>query len=36
MKRDLIDKRGQEDRVYRSVSFSDPRWGKEWYLVCIH
>lgn len=33
MKRDFIDKRAQEDRAYRSVSFSDPKWNKEWYLV---
>ena len=33
MKRDFIDKRAQEDRVYRSVAFSDPKWNKEWYLV---
>jgi hypothetical protein len=33
VKRDLIDKRAQEERVYRSVAFSDPKWGKEWYLV---
>ena len=35
MKRDFIDKRAQEDRVYRSVAFSDPKWAKEWYLVSI-
>jgi len=33
IKRDFIDKRAQEDRAYRSVSFSDPKWAKEWYLV---
>ena len=33
VKRDLIDKRAQEERVYRSLSFSDPKWSKEWYLV---
>lgn len=33
VKRDFIDKRAQEERAYRSVSFSDPKWGKEWYLV---
>ncbi len=33
VKRDLIDKRAEEERAYRSVSFSDPKWGKEWYLV---
>ncbi len=35
IKRDFIDKRAQEDRVYRSVSFSDPKWNKEWYLVSL-
>lgn len=35
IKRDFIDKRAQEERVYRAVAFSDPKWGKEWYLVCI-
>jgi len=35
VKRDFIDKRAQEERVYRSVSFSDPKWAKEWYLVSI-
>ncbi len=34
-KRDFLDKRAQEDRVYRSVSFSDPQWNKEWYLVSL-
>ncbi|CAF1234863.1 unnamed protein product [Adineta steineri] len=32
IKRDYIDKRAQEDRVYRSLSFSDPEWNHEWYL----
>ncbi|CAF1100081.1 unnamed protein product [Adineta ricciae] len=32
VKRDYVDKRAQEDRVYRSVAFSDPKWNKEWYL----
>ncbi|UJR09147.1 hypothetical protein I4U23_013395 [Adineta vaga] len=32
VKRDYLDKRAQEDRVYRSVSFSDPQWNSEWYL----
>ncbi|CAF1247892.1 unnamed protein product [Rotaria magnacalcarata] len=32
VKRDFIDKRAQEERVYRSVAFSDPKWSKEWYL----
>ncbi len=35
IKRDFLDRRAQEDRVYRSVSFSDPEWNKEWYLVSI-
>ena len=30
-----MDKRAQEDRVYKLVSFSDPKWSKEWYLVSI-
>ncbi|CAF0819284.1 unnamed protein product [Didymodactylos carnosus] len=32
VKRDLIDKREDEDRIYRSISFSDPKFDKEWYL----
>ena len=36
VKRDYIDKRAQEDRVYRSVAFSDPKWSKEWYLVSAY
>lgn len=35
VKRDYLDKRAHEDRVYRSVTFSDPKWNKEWYLVSV-